>query len=283
MSAPFVTAPFLTAPVLRVRHGFFGRQGGVSSGIFASLNTGLGSSDVPEAVRENRRRAVDAAAPGAALVTLHQIHSAVVVPVTAAFADGSAPPGFSALPGGDARPHADAMVTATPGLALGILTADCAPILLADAEAGVIGAAHSGWKGALGDIAGATVAAMEALGARRGHIVAAIGPCIARASYEVDAAFRDRFLAEAAAHDGFFARGRDPDARARPLDEGKRGQRFQFDLEGFVAMRLAAAGVRQVAALGIDTCPDDGRWFSYRRTTHAGEPDYGRQISVIAL
>lgn len=265
-----MSAPFVTAPALSVRHGFFGRQGGVSGGIFASLNTGLGSSDVPEAVRENRRRAVDAATAGAALVTLHQIHSAVVVPVTAAFADGSAPLV------GDARPHADAMVTATPGLALGILTADCAPILLVDAEAGVIGAAHSGWKGALGDIAGATVAAMEALGARRSRIVAAIGPCIARASYEVDAAFRDRFLAEAAAHDGFFVRGRDFDAR-------QRGQRFQFDLEGFVAMRLAAAGVRQVAALGIDTCPDDGRWFSYRRTTHAGEPDYGRQLSVIAL
>jgi YfiH family protein len=241
---------------LGVRHGFVGRRGGVSEGIFASLNVGLGSSDDPVLVRENRRRAVEAVAPGATLVTVHQVHSTIVVPVTGAVADAD-------------RAHADAMVTATPGLALGILTADCAPILLADAEAGVIGAAHSGWKGALGDIAGATVAAMEALGARREHIRAAIGPCIARASYEVDAGFRDRFLADAAAHDGFFVPGR--------------GDRFQFDLEGFVAMRLANSGVRHVVALGIDTYPDAKRWFSYRRTTHKAEPDYGRQMSVIAL
>ncbi|GGE18741.1 laccase domain protein [Polymorphobacter glacialis] len=247
---------FVTTPLIGVRHGFVGRQGGVSAGIFESLNVGLGSSDDAEAVRENRRRAVEAVAPGAVLVTLHQVHSNIAVPVTAAFPDAE-------------RPHADAMVTATPGLALGILTADCAPILLCDAEAGVIGAAHSGWKGALNDIAGATVSAMEALGARRERIAAAIGPCIARASYEVDGGFRDRFTEQDAAHDGFFARGR--------------GDRFQFDLEGFVAMRLAAAGVRQVAALGIDTCPDDGRWFSFRRKTHRGELDYGRQVSVISL
>jgi len=249
--------PFVTAPALAgVRHGFLGRQGGASSGIFARLNVGLGSSDEPALVAENRRRAVAAVAPGAALVTLHQVHSCDVVPVT------------TALPDSD-RPHSDALVTATPGLALGILTADCAPILLADREAGVIGAAHSGWKGALGDIAAATVTAMVALGARRDHIAAAIGPCIARASYEVDAAYRQRFLDQDAAHDSFFARGR--------------GDRFQFDLEGFVAMRLAAAGVREVAALGIDTYADADRWFSYRRTTHRSEPDYGRQLSVIAL
>lgn len=241
---------------LGVRHGFVGRRGGVSDGIFASLNVGLGSSDDQAVVRENRRRAVEAVAPGAALVTVHQVHSTVVVPVTCIVDDAD-------------RAHADAMVTATPGLALGILTADCAPILLADAEAGVIGAAHSGWKGALGDIAGATVAAMEALGARRARIRAAIGPCIARASYEVDGGFRDRFLADAASHDGFFAAGR--------------GDRFQFDLEGFVAMRLANAGVRHVVALGIDTYPDADRWFSYRRTTHKAEPDYGRQMSLISL
>jgi YfiH family protein len=251
-----MTIDMATAPLLGVRHGFIGRRGGVSQGIYASLNVGLGSSDAAESVRENRRRAVDVVAPAAALVTLHQVHSNVVVPVTAAFADAE-------------RPAADAMVTATPGLALGILTADCAPVLLADAQAGVIGAAHSGWKGALGDIAGATVAAMVELGARRDHIVAAIGPTIARASYEVDAGFRDRFLADDPAHDGFFARGR--------------ADRFQFDLEGFVAMRLAGAGVRTVVAMGIDTYPDAARWFSYRRTTHAGEPDYGRQISLIAL
>ena len=241
---------------LGVRHGFAGRRGGGSSGIFASLNVGLGSSDDRDAVLENRRRVVAAIAPGAALVTLHQVHSCTVVNVSGAVADAD-------------RPHADAMVSATPGLALGILTADCAPILLADADAGVIGAAHSGWKGALGDIAGATVAAMEALGARRDRIRAAIGPCIARASYEVDAEFRDRFLADDTAHDRFFASGK--------------GDRYQFDLEGLVALRLAAAGVRHVAALGIDTYPDQARWFSYRRATHAGEPDYGRQMAIIAV
>ncbi|WP_426167338.1 peptidoglycan editing factor PgeF [Sandarakinorhabdus sp. DWP1-3-1] len=256
MSGDPVTVPHVTASALGVRHGFVGRQGGVSDGIFASLNVGLGSSDDPALVRENRHRAVTSVAPGAALVTLHQIHSNIVVPVTAAFPDAE-------------RPHADAMVTATPGLALGILTADCAPILLADVEAGVIGAAHSGWKGALHDIAGATVAAMVGLGARRDRIVAAIGPCIARASYEVDAGFRDRFIADSPAHDGFFS--------------GGRAGHFQFDLEGFVAMRLANAGVRTVVALGIDTYPDDGRWFSYRRTTHRGEADYGRQVALIAL
>ena len=250
-----MTVDFVTAG-LGVRHGFAGRRGGVSSGIFASLNVGLGSSDDRAAVAENRHRVVEAIAPGAALVTLHQVHSVTVVPVTAAFPDAG-------------RPHADAMVTATPGLALGILTADCAPVLLADAAAGVIGAAHSGWKGALGDIAGATVAAMEALGARRDHIRAAIGPCIARASYEVDAGFRDRFLNQDLEHERFFTPGR--------------GDRHQFDLEGLVALRLAAAGVRHVAALGIDTYPDAMRWFSYRRTTHAHEPDYGRQMAVIAL
>ena len=256
MPGDAVMVDLVTAAGLGVRHGFAGRRGGVSTGIFAGLNVGLGSSDDPAAVGENRARAVAAVAPGATLVTLHQVHSNIAVPVTTAFPDAQ-------------RPHADALVTATPGLALGILTADCAPILLADAQAGVIGAAHAGWKGALHDIAGTTVAAMVALGARRERIVAAIGPCIARTSYEVDAGFRTRFLADAASHDGFFARGRD--------------DRFQFDLEGFVAMRLAAAGVQQVAALGIDTYPNADRWFSYRRTTHAGEPDYGRQISLIAL
>ncbi len=241
---------------LGVRHGFAGRRGGVSGGIFAGLNVGLGSSDDRDAVIENRRRAVEAIAPGAALLTLHQVHSIDVVPVTAAFPDGE-------------QPRADAMVTATPGLALGVLAADCAPILLADAEAGVIGAAHSGWKGALGDIAGATVTAMVALGAHRDRIRAAIGPCIARASYEVDAGFRARFLDQDPEHERFFTPGR--------------GDRHQFDLEGLVALRLASAGVRHVAALGLDTYPDADRWFSYRRTTHAGEPDYGRQIAIIAL
>lgn len=254
---PGETVDFLTTPALAgVAHGFLTRRGGVSSGLFASLNVGLGSSDDRACVLENRRRAVAAVAPGAALVTLHQVHSATVVPVTAAFPD-------------DARPPADAMVTATPGLALGILTADCAPILFADQAAGVIGAAHSGWKGALADIGPATVMAMEQLGARRSRIVAAIGPSIARASYEVDLAFVARFCAADPAHEAFFAAGKPGHA--------------QFDLEGFIAARLAAAGVKTVVAMGVDTYPDAARWFSFRRTTHAGEPDYGRQLSVIAL
>jgi YfiH family protein len=248
---------FVTAPALgNTRHGFLGREGGVSGGIFASLNVGLGSGDDRAALTENRARAVDAVAPGATLVTLHQVHSAIAVAVTAPFAD-------------DARPHADALVTNKPGLALGILTADCAPILFADAAAGVIGAAHAGWKGALGGIAGATVAAMEALGARRANIAAAVGPCIAQRSYEVDAGFRDRFLGDDPEHDRFFGTGRDG--------------RFQFDLEGFVGARLAAEGLKQVTLLGQDTYAQPARYFSYRRTTHMRESDYGRQLSVIAL
>lgn len=258
---PGDTLDFLTVPALAgVRHGFCTRRGGVSEGLFASLNVGLGSSDRREAVLENRHRAVAAVAPGAALCTLHQVHSAGVVHVTERIFD-------------DARPAADAMVTATPGLALGILTADCAPILFADMAAGVIGAAHSGWKGALADIGPATVAAMELLGARRDRIVAAIGPTIAQKSYEVDAAFAKRFCAVDPAHEHFFAAGR----------QGPDGPRFQFDLEGFIAGRLAAAGLGTVVAMGVDTYADEDRWFSFRRTTHRSEPDYGRQLSLIAL
>jgi polyphenol oxidase len=254
---PGTPVDFLTVPALAgTRHGFCARAGGVSSGLFASLNVGLGSSDDRDAVLENRRRACAAVAPGAALCTLHQVHSATVVHVTDRIFD-------------DARPPADAMVTATPGLALGILTADCAPILLADAAAGVIGAAHSGWKGALADIGPATVAAMATLGARRDRIVAAIGPTIAQRSYEVDLAFRTRFCAADRAFEAFFI-------------PGKPGH-CQFDLEGFIAARLAAAGVRTVVAMGVDTYPDESRWFSFRRTTHRREADYGRQLSVVAL
>jgi YfiH family protein len=249
--------PFLTGAALAgTRHGFLGREGGVSTGIFASLNVGLGSGDDRAALAENRRRAVDAVAPGATLVTLHQVHSAIAVPVTAAFAH-------------DARPHADALVTATPGLALGILTADCVPILFADTNAGVIGAAHSGWKGTLTGVAAATVAAMEALGADRANIAAAVGPCIAQRSYEVDSGFRDRFLADDPEHDRFFI-------------PGKPGH-FQFDIEAMVASRLAAEGLRHIELLGQDTYAQPDRYFSFRRTTHAGEGDYGRQLSVIAL
>jgi len=239
-----------------VPHGFLGRQGGVSTGILAGLNVGLGSGDDRAAIAENRRRAVNAVLPGAALVTLHQVHSADAVAVLAAFPD-------------DARPRADALVTDRPGLLLGILTADCVPVLLADLDAGVVGAAHAGWKGAIGGVTDATIAAMERLGARAHRIVAAIGPCIARASYEVEDAFRARFCADDPANERFFT-------------DGCRGH-CQFDIEAYVAARLAAAGVRTVEALGLDTYANTERFFSYRRATHRGEPDYGREISLIGL
>lgn len=242
------------APLDAVRHGFFGRRGGVSEGIFASLNMGLGSSDAPEAVAENRARAVAAVHPGAELVTVYQIHSSDVVTIDAAPHE---------------RPRADAMVTRTPGLLLGILTADCAPVLFADLHAGVVGAAHAGWKGALGGVTDATIAAMEALGATRSHIIAAIGPCIAQASYEVSTSFVDTFRASDAENERFFVDGRAGHAH--------------FDLEGYVAHRLAAAGIGRIACLGLDTRSTPERFFSYRRATLGGEPDYGRQISVIGL
>jgi hypothetical protein len=239
-----------------VAHGFLGRRGGVSTGVHAGLNVGPGSADVPEAVAENRRLATEAVVPGARLVTLYQVHSPDAVAAIAPFDD-------------DLRPHADALVTDRPGLALGILTADCAPVLLADAEAGVVGAAHAGWKGALGGVTDSAIATMETLGARRDRIVAAIGPCIARASYEVDEAFLRRFAAADPDNERFFA-------------DGRPGH-HQFDLEAYVAHRLAAAGLRRVEAMGLDTYADEDRFFSFRRATHRGEPDYGRQISIIGL
>ena len=239
-----------------VPHGFLGRRGGVSQGMVAGLNTGLGSADDPAAVAENRRRAAAAVLPGAALLGLYQIHSAEAVVVTAPYADA-------------ARPRADALVTDRPGLLLGILTADCAPVLFADRDAGVVGAAHAGWKGALGGVTDATLAAMETLGARRERIIAAIGPCIARASYEVDDGFLRTFAEADAANERFFADGR--------------AGHHQFDLEAYVAHRLAAAGVTRIEALGLDTYGDEERFYSFRRATHRGEADYGRQISVIGL
>ncbi len=244
------------AALAGTRHGFLGREGGVSGGIYAGLNVGLGSADDPAAVAENRARAVAAVAPEATLATLHQVHSAEVVTITAGFADAD-------------RPRADGLVTDRPGLALGVLAADCAPVLFADVEAGVIGAAHAGWRGALYGVCSATVAAMETLGARRERIAAAIGPCIARRSYEVDDAFAARFTAVDPAFDAFFGRGR-------------AGHR-QFDLEGFLVARLATEGLARVEAIGLDTYANPDRFYSYRRTTHCGEPDYGRQLSLIAL
>jgi len=237
-------------------HGFLGRRGGVSAGVCAGLNVGLGSSDDRIAVVENRRRAVDAVAPGAALVTVHQVHSADAI-----FADAPWPD--------DARPKVDAIVTDRAGLALGILTADCTPILFADRQAGVIGAAHAGWKGALAGVIESTIDLMERRGADRARIAAAIGPVIARKSYEVDEAFLRRFAEADPDNDRFFSPGR----------EGH----HQFDLEAYVLARLAAAGVTRAEALGLDTYSEPERFYSYRRATHRSEPDYGRQISLIAL
>lgn len=237
-----------------VRHGFLGRRGGVSRGVVSGLNVGLGAEDEPQAVATNRALAVAAVAPGARLVTVYQVHSATCV-VAGDWDDAH-------------RPHADALVSDRPGVVLGIVTADCAPILLADRQAGVVGAAHAGWKGAFGGVAEATVAAMEALGARRERIVAAIGPCIALGSYEVDEGFRERFLAVDAADARFFGAGR-------------AGHWF-FALEAYVAHRLTLAGIMAPESLGRDTYVDEEGFFSFRRATHRGEATYGRQFSLIA-
>ena len=238
-------------------HGFLGRRGGVSTGVMAGLDMGRrGQDEIGPDLAENRRRAIAAVLPGATLLTCYQIHSADVATVTEPFPDAE-------------RPRADALVTDRPGLLLGILTADCAPVLLADTQAGVIGAAHAGWKGALAGVTDTTVEAMEALGADRSRIAAAIGPCIARASYEVDDTFRTHFTATDPANERFFL-----DARAG---------HHRFDLEAYVAHRLAAAGIDRVEALGLDTYADDARFYSFRRATHRGEADYGRQIALIGL
>jgi polyphenol oxidase len=252
MTIETITAKSLSG----IPHGFLGRKGGVSDGIYAGLNIALGSKDDREAVLENRRRAVAAVMPGAALARVYQIHSPDVITMTQA-------------PDQDNPPKADAMVTNKRGLALGISTADCVPVLFADHEAGVVGAAHSGWKGALGGVNEATLAAMEALGADRTRIACAIGPCIAQKSYEVDDGFFQRFAEADPANERFFG-------------SGKPGH-HQFDIEGYVAARLAAAGVRQIECLGQDTYSQPDRFFSYRRTCHAGEPDYGAQISLIGV
>jgi polyphenol oxidase len=237
-------------------HGFLGRRGGVSTGELAGLNVGHGSNDDRAAIDENRRRAIDAVKPGAKLVTVHQVHSAVAIAVEDAWPQAE-------------RPHADAMATNRPGLVLGILTADCAPVLLADAEAGVIGAAHAGWRGALAGVTDSAIAAMEQLGARRARIDAAVGPCIALASYEVDDAFHTRFLGDDADNERFFVDG----PAGKP----------HFDLEAYTVHRLVAAGIAEVEALNLDTYADADRFYSFRRETHRGEPDYGRQVSLIAL
>ena len=239
-----------------VPHGFLGRRGGVSTGLAAGLNAGLGSGDDEADVAENRARAAKAVLPGAVLTGVYQIHSPLCVTVELPWSD-------------DARPQADALVTSRKGVLLGIVTADCAPVLLADWAAGVIGAAHAGWKGAIGGVTDNCIAAMEALGARRDRIAAAIGPCIAQASYEVDDQLASRFADADAANARFFV-------------NGKAGH-CQFDLEGYVASRLIAAGIGQVECLGLDTLAAPTRFYSYRRATLSGEPAYGRQISLIGL
>jgi YfiH family protein len=246
----------LDAPSLR--HGFFGRQGGVSTGIYSSLNCGFGSDDATDAVAENRARvAHHLGVASDHLLTVHQIHSADVVPVTAPWAREEAP-------------KADAMVTDRRGIALAVLAADCAPVLLADREAGVIGAAHAGWRGALGGVVDETVAAMVALGARRPAINAVIGPCIGAASYEVGEEFRQRFLASDADNAAFF---HCPGQGAKP----------HFDLGLYLVARTRRLGLATVEQLHADTLAAPDLWFSYRRETLGGGHDYGRQISCIAL
>lgn len=252
-----MTVEVIRAPNLGdVPHGFLGRRGGVSSGEMAGLNVGFGSGDDRTAIARNRQLAIAAVLPGAELATVHQVHSADAVMVDQPWPH-------------DARPHADAMVTDRPGLLLGILTADCAPVLLADAEAGVVGAAHAGWRGALAGVTDATVAAVESLGAKRERIRAAVGPCIGNVSYEVDAKFRQGFLDDDAANARFFGDG----PAGKP----------HFDLGAYVAARLSDAGWGAVEALNLDTYADGERFFSYRRATHRGEADYGRQIALIAV
>lgn len=241
-----------------LRHAFFTRQGGASTGIYAALNGGLGSADDPDRVRQNRALMAEHLAIAAeALLGLHQIHSATVVTVGEPWTI-------------DARPKADAFVTRVPHLGLAIATADCGPVLFADPRARVIGAAHAGWKGALGGVLEATVDAMEGLGAHRADIVAVLGPTIGPDAYEVGPEFVQRFTEAEPGHVRFF----------RP---SPRGGHAMFDLPAYIVARLGAAGIGLVADLGLCTYSDPERFYSYRRTTHRGEPDYGRLISAIAL
>ncbi len=245
------------APLSGIAHAFFTREGGVSGGIYATLNGGTGSADDRAAIAENRARmAAHFGLDAERLLGVHQVHSADCV-----VAEGSWP--------GD-RPKADAMVTAVPGLALGVSSADCGPILVADDSARVVGAAHAGWRGAFTGIIEATLAAMETLGARRERVVAVLGPTIGGAAYEVGPEFVGRFLEASAANARFFA------------PSGKAGHAL-FDLPAYIGARFAAAGIGRFVDLGLCTYGDGQRFFSYRRATHRGEPDYGRLISAIAL
>ena len=252
----FIEAPELAA-CPGIRHAFFTRQGGVSEGVYATLNGGLGSSDDRERVVENRRRmaALLDVAPEA-LISVYQVHSPEAVRVEG--------------PWTGERPKADGMATRIPGLALAVSTADCGPVLFADPHAGVIGAAHAGWRGALTGVLESTLSAMDALGARRDRVVAVLGPTISADAYEVGADLMARFEEADPGNARFFRpNGRDGHA--------------QFDLPGYVAARLESAGIGAFAALGLCTYSDEERFYSFRRATHRGEPDYGRLISAIAL
>lgn len=241
-----------------VRHAFFTRQGGVSSGLYDSLNCGFGSGDCPDKVAENRALAMAKIdLPAEHLATVYQVHSPTVVEVERPW-------------NREDSPQADAMVTRQEGVGLGILTADCVPVLLADAKARVVGAAHAGWRGAFDGVLDAVVEAMTGLGAAPERIVAGIGPAIAQRSYEVGPEFRQRFLERAEDHDDFFC-------------PAKRADHYMFDLKGFVARTLAQTGVVKVQSLPCDTCAEPGRFFSYRRATLTGDSDYGRGLSVIYL
>lgn len=259
MNLPMV--PFISAPALsglqNVSHAFFTRNGGVSTGLYASLNGGRGSNDDPQAVAENRARmTATLGVERGQLATPYQIHSPIAVVALEPWAKGEAP-------------EADAVVTSTPGLAVGISTADCGPILFADSEAGVVAAAHAGWKGALGGVIESTIDAMEKLGARRGSTTAVLGPCIRQPSYEVGPEFVENFRAAGPDNLRFF----------KPAPGGK----SLFDLGGYIAMRLNAAEIAVVEDLGFDTYADEARFYSFRRTTHRKEPDYGRLVAAIAL
>jgi YfiH family protein len=254
MLEPLTATPLFDRP--GVAHGFFTRHGGVSLGGYASLNCGQGSKDEPAAVRENRAR-VAAFLMAGDLITAHQMHSPTAVVATRAWSL-------------EERPRADAIVTATPGLAVGVLTADCAPVLFADSDARVVAAAHAGWRGALGGVIESTLAAMEKLGGRRGRVRAAVGPCIGQAAYEVGPEFQQDFLSQDGANARFFSRQA---ADARP----------HFDLAGYVEHRLRQAGVGGIQSLARCTFTLDGDFYSYRRSRARNEADYGRQISAIAL
>lgn len=251
-----MTLEILTSDLLgTTRHGFFTRRGGASSGIFQGLNCGMGSSDQREAVSLNRARVAEAmAVQPEALIGVHQVHSPHVAVISGPTAE---------------RPKADAMVTNASGVALGILTADCQPVLFCDAEAGVIGAAHAGWRGALDGVLEATVGAMEDLGARRDRVVAVIGPSISQRAYEVGPEFFEDFIQQDPDHARFFSNGQ--------------GDHFLFDLPGLGLHLLRKAGIAQAEWTRHCTYSDPDRFYSYRRTTHAGEADYGRLISCISL